>query len=337
MSMPTKVGLVLSGGGAKGAYQVGVLKCMADMGMSVDAVAGASIGALNGAVVASAGNIGEASEHLSLLWRTLAEESPLKANKLVVASYLGYLCLLGTSRLSPLLTIGKSFLAHKKLLDLGVLDDSPVRKLVDAYTSPGKLKTGLPLFVSIFESRDILETVMEAAIGILGLVDTKPSEFIHVQAFPDDQQRDVILASASLPMLFAPQKIDGKLYVDGGVGGWQKAQGNTPITPLITMANCSHVIVTHLGDGSLWNRHDFPETTVLEVRPKQPITQESMFQDLLNFRADKINRWIDQGYEDAHRCFSSVAHVLKLQADTHAAQWARDTAIAKLDDGFHID
>jgi hypothetical protein len=49
----------------------------------------------------------------------------------------------------------------------------------------------------------------------------------------------------------------------------------------------------------LWNRYDFPETTILEVRPKKPITQESMIRDLLNFKADKINQWVAQGYDDA--------------------------------------
>ncbi|MCX7091991.1 MAG: patatin-like phospholipase family protein [Methylobacter sp.] len=328
----SKVGLVLSGGGAKGAYQVGVLKYMAETGMNVDAIAGASIGALNGAVIASASNLNEASDHLNQLWQTLANESPLKFNKLVVASYLGYLCIMGTSRLSPVLSIAKDFLIQKKIIDLGVLDNSPVKKLIDAYTSPEKLKKGLPLYVSIFESDDVAETVLSAAMGALGITDSRPSEFRHVQSFPDEKQRDVILASASLPMLFAPQEIDGKRYADGGIGGWQKSQGNTPITPLITTANCTHVIVTHLTDGSLWNRHDFPDTTILEVRPKKPITQESMLKDLLNFQADKINQWIEQGYEDASRCIGDVARVLKQQAESTGAIEKRNTVLQELDD-----
>ena len=69
----SKVGLVLSGGGAKGAYQVGVLRYMAEAGMKVDAVSGASIGALNGAIVANAKNLTEASQHLTEFWQSLAE------------------------------------------------------------------------------------------------------------------------------------------------------------------------------------------------------------------------------------------------------------------------
>ncbi|MDP3837521.1 MAG: patatin-like phospholipase family protein [Methylococcales bacterium] len=331
-----KVGLVLSGGGAKGAYQVGVLRYIAESGMNIDAIAGASIGALNGAVIASASNINEASEHLNKLWQTLANESPLKIDGLAVASYLGYFCIMGSRRLSPVLAVASSVLTQNRL-NTGLLDNSPVKRLIEEYTSPEKLSNGLPLYVSIFESRDSLETVIETAMGILGIKDTNPSEFRHVQSFPAEQQRDVVLASASLPLLFAAQEIDGKRYADGGIGGWQKSQGNTPITPLITEANCSHVIVTHLTDGSLWNRYDFPDTTVLEVRPKNPITQEGMLKDVLNFKADKIHYWIEQGYEDASRCIGDVARVLKQQAASSAAITQRNAVLQALDDdGFSL-
>jgi NTE family protein len=331
-----KVGLVLSGGGAKGAYQVGVLRYIAESGMNIDAIAGASIGALNGAVIASASNLNEASEHLNKLWQTLANESPLKIDGLAVASYLGYFCIMGAQRLSPVLAVAGSLLTHHKL-NKGLLDNSPVQKLIEEYTSPEKLNKGLPLYVSIFESRDSLEAVIETAMGALGIRDTNPSEFRHVQSFPAEQQRDVVLASASLPLLFAAQEIDGKRYADGGIGGWQKSQGNTPITPLITEACCSHIIVTHLTDGSLWNRYDFPDTTILEVRPKNPITQEGMLKDLLNFKADKINYWIEQGYEDASRCIGDVARVLKQQAASRAAITQRNAVLQALDDdGFSL-
>ena len=48
------LGLVLSGGGAKGAYQAGVLRALTEEGVVATHVAGASIGALNGALVAAA-------------------------------------------------------------------------------------------------------------------------------------------------------------------------------------------------------------------------------------------------------------------------------------------
>lgn len=44
-------GLVLEGGGAKGAYQIGAWKALKEAGVKINAVAGTSVGALNGALI----------------------------------------------------------------------------------------------------------------------------------------------------------------------------------------------------------------------------------------------------------------------------------------------
>ena len=45
-------GLVLEGGGAKGAYQIGAWKALKEAGIHVKGIAGTSVGALNGALIA---------------------------------------------------------------------------------------------------------------------------------------------------------------------------------------------------------------------------------------------------------------------------------------------
>ncbi|MEF9950406.1 MAG: patatin-like phospholipase family protein, partial [Mucinivorans sp.] len=45
-----KVGLVLSGGGAKGLYHVGIIKALEENGIPIDYVSGASMGAIVGAM-----------------------------------------------------------------------------------------------------------------------------------------------------------------------------------------------------------------------------------------------------------------------------------------------
>ena len=47
-----KKAVVLSGGGAKGGYQIGVWKVLRQMGFTPDIVVGTSVGALNGALMA---------------------------------------------------------------------------------------------------------------------------------------------------------------------------------------------------------------------------------------------------------------------------------------------
>ena len=50
-SINPKFGLVLAGGGAKGAYRVGALKYIAELGIVPQIIAGISIGALNSAIL----------------------------------------------------------------------------------------------------------------------------------------------------------------------------------------------------------------------------------------------------------------------------------------------
>lgn len=44
-------GLVFDGGGARGAYQIGAWRALSEAGVKISAVAGTSVGALNGALV----------------------------------------------------------------------------------------------------------------------------------------------------------------------------------------------------------------------------------------------------------------------------------------------
>lgn len=64
-AQPLRIGVVLTGGGAKGAYQIGCLRALQDAGLSpLDAISGASVGAIHGAMLA-AGKLDEAEA----IWR----------------------------------------------------------------------------------------------------------------------------------------------------------------------------------------------------------------------------------------------------------------------------
>ena len=62
----THTALVLSGGGAKGAFQLGALEVLAERGVTYACVAGVSVGALNGTLVAC-----EQLDRLGTIWRTI--------------------------------------------------------------------------------------------------------------------------------------------------------------------------------------------------------------------------------------------------------------------------
>lgn len=69
--LPRPVAFVLGGGATLGAIQVGMLRALAAAGIDPDLVVGASVGALNGAVVADVGTSGGAADVLEPRWRTL--------------------------------------------------------------------------------------------------------------------------------------------------------------------------------------------------------------------------------------------------------------------------
>ena len=66
------IGLVLSGGGAKGAFQAGVWKAMCELGLArrVRAISGTSVGALNAAAFATVRD----PEAICRFWRTRVGE-----------------------------------------------------------------------------------------------------------------------------------------------------------------------------------------------------------------------------------------------------------------------
>lgn len=335
MSEAMKVGLVLSGGGAKGAYQVGVLKALRELGTQIDAVSGASIGALNGGVLASAPSLDVAIERLEQLWGRLAKVSPLNMK---VPGYLTLLMAAGLrvqgagialSVVHAIQTIAEQMKyplpSWLDGLDAGVLDDQPLRDLMDEFLLSDGLERGMPLYVSSYRSSGGLQDLARALSAEFGFADTPDSEFLHIQSLDEKLRKDVLLASAAIPLLFAPRRIEGQRYSDGGQGGWQAMQGNTPITPLLE-AGCNLVIVTHLSDGSVWSRQRFPNATILEIRPGQSLNRATGplggARDLLGFDGEKIPSWIEQGYQDTLHCVGRVMGAQKSRNALRASEAA---------------
>ena len=66
IDLSKEYGLVLDGGGARGAYQIGAWKALVEAGVKLNAVAGTSVGALNGALICM-GDIEKAEN----IWREM--------------------------------------------------------------------------------------------------------------------------------------------------------------------------------------------------------------------------------------------------------------------------
>jgi NTE family protein len=70
-------GLVLSGGGSKGAFQAGAIRCLLDKGIRFSVVAGTSVGALNGLIV-SQENPEDAGAELERWWSKVENKDVYK-------------------------------------------------------------------------------------------------------------------------------------------------------------------------------------------------------------------------------------------------------------------
>ncbi|EII1508807.1 ferredoxin reductase, partial [Escherichia coli] len=162
------------------------------------------------------------------------------------------------------------------------------------------LADGLPLYVSLYPTEGGMQDIIDCIRAELGVGTTKNAVFQHIQSLPRGQQKEALLASAALPLLFRPREVQGTMFGDGGMGGWRNMQGNTPVTPLVD-AGCNMVIVTHLSDGSLWDRQAFPDTTILEIRPRKRLKYAGDGGNsggLLSFTLAHTDAWRQQGYED---------------------------------------
>lgn len=348
------VGLVLSGGGAKGAYHAGVLKALNELDIRVDMLAGASIGALNGALIAAATDQREAARHLETLWRELAEVSPVKFNSasLKVPAYLSMLGAFGlrsssftavlahlqqqVKKLPPVWHhLLQQFAPWTRVLEKGqdeepgLLCDQRIKQLIDRYLGPDGLPERLPLYVSLYPTNGVGNDLLRILGASLGIGDTAASEFLKVQSLVPAQQKAALLASAALPMLYAAQEINGHFYSDGGQGGWREVQGNTPIQPMID-AGCRNVIVTHLTDGSMWDRTRFSDVNIIEIRPKTGLIKcGGAVLDVIGFDNDKILSWMRQGYDDTLACIAPIKKTLSSFCAMNRAEERLDVVLGQ--------
>ncbi|WP_201555515.1 patatin-like phospholipase family protein [Psychrobacter sp. 72-O-c] len=326
LNSKNKVGLVLSGGGAKGAYHVGVARALDEMNIGIDMISGASIGALNGAVLASAPNFTEGAKRLEMLWDKLPYLKPIQfdsdslTSKFNLSSiskskvnYLIYITILLSAGLrlgSPIGWLSFLIPGITTLEIENILKDDTLRLMLEEYLDIDHLQHSMPLYVSIFKQQHNGKAIKDMVLAIRDVIkveiagiDNTPSEFRHIQSLAIDEQKEVLLASASVPLLFkALSSSQDERYTDGGQGGYLKSQGNTPITPLIE-AGCNHIIVTHLTDGSLWHRHDFPDTSIIEIRPSINIGGSiAMF----DFSVETVNKLVEAGYQDTKQALKNV-------------------------------
>ena len=64
-------------------------------------------------------------------------------------------------------------------------------------------------------------------------------------------------------------------------------------------------------NGVTWNRHLFPDQTIIEIRPEEPINKSDILlmglvESWFDFGAERIAELKTRGYEDAQRCLMPI-------------------------------
>ena len=187
-----KVGLVLSGGAARGLAHIGVLKALEEQGIKIDAIAGTSMGAVVGGLYASGYKIDELEKlALQIDWQQALSDAPPRED-------------VPFRRKQD----DRDFLVKQKL----------------SFRDDGSL--GLPLGVIQGQNLSLLLESLLAHTSDTRDFDKLPIPFRAVATdiangekvvFRKGHLPQVIRASMSIPAVFAPVELDGRLLVDGGM------------------------------------------------------------------------------------------------------------------------
>jgi NTE family protein len=242
--------LVLQGGGALGAYQVGVYEALAQAGVEPDWVVGTSIGAINAGLIAGSPK-GERVDRLCEFWKRVEHRPGLTQfmpawmaaaarNAVAVSSGVpSFFQPQPAAFLSPHLPLGAD--------DAGYYTTSPLMETLSDLIDFDQLNSG-----------DVRLTV--------GASNVRTSEMVYFDS--REQEIDVrhIMASGALPPAFPAVRIDGELYWDGGI------LSNTPVEVVFddNPRRDSLVLAVHI-----WNAHGPEPRSIWEVMNRQKDLQYS--------------------------------------------------------------
>lgn len=254
-----KIGLVLDGGGGKGAYHIGVFKALKELDISknINAVSGTSVGALNACLFPIYNINSKITENI---WLNETEDKIFtffQINKKIIGNAVNM--------------IFSDFLDYNFLLRFGVFSRDGLIEIMDKY-----------LCEDIIKSINIYACCTDA--------DDFDAHYFKLNNYSFKTIKKILLASSAIPVLFPPENIKGSLYIDGGIAD------NSPIKALKN-EGCSDIIIVHLKQNSnIYKNKIYKGINIYELYPKKDLGD--FFEGTLNFSKDFIKRIMHQGYTD---------------------------------------
>ena len=254
--------IVLEGGGAKGSYEIGVWKALEEMGVKYNAVAGTSVGALNGALMTMRDLACAVEAWSSIrLDKVIDYDAEDEENLKKIVG--------GDIELGDISDVIRQ--AFGVIRDRG-LDVAPLRAWVH----------------EVVDSKKVKESDVRLYIKTVSITDRKGLE-VCVNDLEEDEIYDMLLASAYHPA-FRLEKLGGKLYTDGGF------IDNLPIDALVDNGY-KDIIAVRLPGGMGHER----KITLPDDVNVWYIESNADLGGVLNFVPEQAHRDMTIGYYDAWR------------------------------------
>ncbi|QAT39887.1 patatin-like phospholipase family protein [Clostridium sp. JN-9] len=273
-----KIGLVLSGGGCKGAYQIGVWKALRELKIDtyIQGVSGTSIGALNAALFAlNDYNLAED------IWMSLTREKALPTDNVDLFTK-GLKLFIGTKNLNFI----KKHLPG--LLEQGNVSRQGLTDILDSLDLNEALCSPMPIYITCAELPDLV------------------GRYFKLNNYDSDTAKKILCASAAIPPVFSAEEIGNLKYLDGGLFD------NLPIRPLYNLG-FDMLFVINLDRNYIIDRSKFPKCKIICISPSTD--QGGVFSGVLDFSNEGIRNRIKIGYDDTMNLLEPIFefHSFKLK------------------------
>lgn len=277
--------IALEGGGAKGAYQIGVWQALREAGIKICAVAGTSVGALNGTMMCM-----DEFDMAREIWSNMRlsdvvavePENEAELRKLIS----------GQAAFSDIHEIASQ--ARDIIKNRG-LDISPLRAMVDRIVDAEKMKN----------------STVEFFITTVSLSDRKAMD-VKLNGLSHDEICHMLIASAYHPS-FRQEPLGGKHYADGGL------VDNLPILPLV-QNGYKDIIAVRIPGMGIERRFKLPNDVNITF-----IDTDSDLGGVLNFEAEQSKRNLKIGYYDAMRVlyglYGRLYYIHRSMSELEALSW----------------
>lgn len=254
-----KYSLVLEGGGAKGAYQIGVVKALRKAGFEFDVITGTSIGAINAAYLAQ-GKFNEVYK----LWRTLSFSEIFDVEGVHIENAMNAKLSLDTIK----------YLSKKlgqTIKEKGI-DTTKMRKIME----------------STINEEELRKSDIRFGLVTVCLSDVKPQE-LFIEDIPAGKLIDYLMATSNLPV-FQRARIDDKSYLDGGA--WDACPIN-----MLERSGYNNIIAIRVfkKTSRIRNYMDIIKRRNADIYMIQPF---DTLPSILNFDSKNLNYLLKLGYYD---------------------------------------